>query len=133
MVKASGCEVELSKEPLHNQGAFVSHASFLLGLRRGVFTTATLGDATGGDRLVNDLGLTGRVRHGLRQTALTWMADDSVELHLLQRVAGHQDPAVTARYLHPDHQAVLGIGAAYSRWWGPIWAYPRCGWSRTVQ
>jgi hypothetical protein len=92
----------------------------LLGLRRGVVTTATLRDATGWDQLVNDLGLTGRVRHGLRHTALTWMADAGVEL--LQRVAGHQDPAVTARYLHPDHQAVLGVGAAYSRWWGPIWA-----------
>jgi integrase len=50
-------------------------------------------------------------------TALTWMADAGVELHLLQRVAGHQDPAVTTRYLHPDHQAVLDVGAAYSRWW----------------
>jgi Phage integrase family len=57
------------------------------------------------------------VRHGLRHTALTWMADAGVELHLLQRVAGHQDPAVTSRYLHPDHQAVLDVGAAYSRWW----------------
>jgi integrase len=57
------------------------------------------------------------VRHGLRHTALTWMADAGVELHLLQRVAGHQDPAVTARYLHPDHQAVLDVGTAYSAWW----------------
>ena len=89
----------------------------LLGPRGGVVTTATLRDATGWDHLVGDLGLTGLVRHGLRHTALTWMADAGVELHLLQRVAGHQDPAVTARYLHPDHQAVLGVGAAYSRWW----------------
>ena len=59
----------------------------------------------------------GWVRHGLRHTALTWMADAGVDLHLLQRVAGHQDPAVTSRYLHPDHEAVLGAGAAYSRWW----------------
>lgn len=29
------------------------------------------------------------------------MANASVELHLLQRVGGHQDPAVTSRYLHP--------------------------------
>ncbi|MET0165005.1 MAG: tyrosine-type recombinase/integrase, partial [Vicinamibacterales bacterium] len=57
--------------------------------------TATLRDATGWDELVNDLGLAGLVRHGLRHTALTWMADAGVELHLLQRVAGHQDPAVT--------------------------------------
>ena len=67
--------------------------------------------------MVDDLGLAGLVRHGLRHTALTWMADAGVELHLLQRVAGHQDPPVTSRYLHPDHQAVLDVGAAYSRWW----------------
>jgi hypothetical protein len=30
------------------------------------------------------------------------MADAGVDLHILQRVASHQDPAVTARYLHPD-------------------------------
>jgi hypothetical protein len=45
------------------------------------------------------------------------MADAGVELHLLQRVAGHQDPAVTSRYLHPDTQAVLDAGTAFSRWW----------------
>ena len=45
----------------------------------------------------------------LRHTALTWMADAGIDLHLLQRVAG--------RYLHPDHQAVLEVGLAYSRWW----------------
>jgi hypothetical protein len=50
------------------------------------------------------------------------MADAGVELHLLQRVAGHQDPAVTSRYLHPDHQAVLDVGAAYSHWWTLVWA-----------
>ena len=73
-----------------------------------MITTATLRDATGWDQLVHDLGLPGLVRHGLRHTALTWMADAGVELHMLQRVAGHQDPAVTSRYLHPDHQAILG-------------------------
>jgi hypothetical protein len=35
------------------------------------------------------------------------MADAGIDLHILQRVAGHQDPAVTARYLHPDVQAML--------------------------
>ena len=89
----------------------------LVGPRGGVITTATLRDATGWDELVDDLGLAGLVRHGLRHTALTWMADAGVELHLLQRVAGHQDPAVTSRYLHPDHPAVLDVGVAYSRWW----------------
>jgi integrase len=87
------------------------------GPRGGVITTATLRDATGWDDLVADLGLAGLVRHGLRHTALTWMADAGVELYLLQRVAGHQDPAVTARYLHPDHEAVLEAGRALSAWW----------------
>jgi len=87
------------------------------GLRGGVITTATLRDATAWDALVAELGLGGLVRHGLRHTALTWMADAGVELHLLRRVAGHQDPAVTSRYLHPDTRAVLEAGAAFSRWW----------------
>jgi integrase len=78
--------------------------------RGGVITTPTLRDRRGWDELVDDLGLAGRVRHGLRHTALTWMVDAGVELHFLQRVAGHQDPAVASRYLHPDHQAVLDVG-----------------------
>jgi hypothetical protein len=51
---------------------------------------------------------------GIRTT--TWMADAGVELHLLQRMAGHQNPATTSRYLYPDHRAILDVGAAYSRW-----------------
>jgi integrase len=94
-------------------------ARLLVGPRGGVITTATLRDATDWDELVEELGLPGLVRHGLRHTALTWMADAGVELHLLQRVAGHQDPAVTARYLHPDQQAMLNAGAAFSAWWSP--------------
>ena len=89
----------------------------LAGPRGGVITTATLRDATHWDQLVRDLGHPGLVRHGLRHTALTWMADAGVELHILQRVAGHQDPAVTSRYLHPDTQAVLDAGTAFSAWW----------------
>jgi hypothetical protein len=41
----------------------------------GVITTATLRDATDWDQMVIDLALAGLVRHGLRHTALTWMAD----------------------------------------------------------
>jgi integrase len=89
----------------------------ILGPRGGVITTATLRDATKWDDIVAEMGLEGLVRHGLRHTALTWMADAGVELHMLQRVAGHQDPAVTSRYLHPDTRAVLNAGAAFSRWW----------------
>src|SRR5215212_6159669 len=75
----------------------------------GVITTATLRDATRWDALVTELGQPGLVRHGLRHTALTWMADAGIDLHILQRVAGHQDPAVTARRLHPDVQAMLDV------------------------
>ena len=90
-----------------------------------MITTATLRDATGWDELVDDLGLTGLVRHGLRHTALILMADAGVECTFLQRVAGHQDPAVTSRYLHPDHRAVLDVGVAYSRWWANLGPTPR--------
>ena len=89
----------------------------LRGPRGGVITTATLRDATDWDELVRRLGLAGLVRHGLRHTALTWMADSGVHLYMLQRVAGHQDPAVTSRYLHPDHQALIAAGSAFSAWW----------------
>ena len=88
-----------------------------MGPRGGVITTATLRDATNWDQLVTELGQPGLVRHGLRHTALTWMADAGIELHIVQRVAGHQDPAVTARYLHPDVQAMLDAGTAFSAWW----------------
>jgi len=89
----------------------------VVGPRGGVITTATLRDATGWDALVTELGQPGLVRHGLRHTALTWMADAGIDLHILQRVTGHQDPAVTARYLHPDVQAMLKAGTAFSAWW----------------
>jgi hypothetical protein len=38
---------------------------------------------------------------------------------ILQWVAGHQDPAVTARYLHPDVQAMLDAGTAFA-WWSVV-------------
>jgi hypothetical protein len=53
-----------------------------------------------------------------RAIDLTWMADAGTDLYVLQRVAGHQDPAVTARYLHPDHAALLAAGTRFSTWWG---------------
>ena len=93
-----------------------NNARLLPGPRGGVVTTATLRDATDWDELVRHIGQAGLVRHGLRHTALTWMADAGVQLHILQRVAGHQDPAVTARYLHPDVQAMLDAGATFSAW-----------------
>jgi integrase len=94
-----------------------SDAPVLVGPRGGTITTATLRDATDWDKLVRGLGIAGLVRHGLRHTALTWMADSGVALHVLQRVAGHQDPAMTARYLHPDHRALTDAGEAFGAWW----------------
>jgi integrase len=76
-----------------------------------------LGTPTSWGQLAGEIGQEGLVRHGLRHTALTWTADAGIELHILQRVAGHQDPAVTARYLHPDTQAMLDAGTAFSAWW----------------
>jgi integrase len=89
----------------------------ITGPKGGVITTATLRDATNWDEIVADLGPSRLVRHGLRHTALTWMADAGVELHMLQRVAGHQDPAVTSRYLHPDTSPIQEVGETFSRWW----------------
>jgi hypothetical protein len=38
-----------------------------------------------------ELGQAGLFRRGLEHTALTWMAAAGVELHILQRVAGHRE------------------------------------------
>jgi integrase len=65
--------------------------------QRDVDTRREIGEI-GWDALVTELGQPGTVRRGLGHTALTWMADAGVDLHILQQVAGHQDPAVTARY-----------------------------------
>ena len=90
-------------------------------------------------------------RHGLRHTALTWMADAGVELHILQR--GRRDPTkgqgsqvqvLSARHRQPDCTSPPGTGAldgatqAFREsspvWWGisdgtanfgPIWAQRR--------
>ncbi|WP_246131229.1 tyrosine-type recombinase/integrase [Cellulomonas aerilata] len=110
-------------EPLRPTLERLVHGRFpgdrlLIGPRGGAITTATLRDATRWNELVSRLGYPGLVRHGLRHTALTWMADSGVPLYVLQRVAGHQDPAVTARYLHPDHDAVRDAGGVFSAWWG---------------
>ncbi|WP_053202942.1 tyrosine-type recombinase/integrase [Jiangella muralis] len=91
----------------------------LRGPRGGVITTATLRDATRWDELVTRLGHPTLVRHGLRHTALTWMADAGIPLDVLQKVAGHQSPDVTSRYLHPDLSALKAAGESFSAWWSP--------------
>ena len=90
----------------------------IAGPKGGVITTATLRDAIKWDQLVIELGLAGLVRHGLRHTALTWMADSGVPPYVLQRIAGHQDPAVTARSLHPDTAALTEAASAFRPGWG---------------
>jgi integrase len=75
--------------------------------------------------VVREIGQPGLVRHGLRHTVLTWMADAGVELHILQRVGGHQDPAFTSRCRRHDVQAMLDAGAAFSVWWSPRVPQPR--------
>ena len=95
-------------------GHGVTRSSRFLGRVRAPRSSQHWYSTTGTD---TQLGQPGLVRHGLRHTALIWMADTGVDLHILQRVAGHQDPAVTARYLHPGVQAMLEAGTAFSAWW----------------
>ncbi|MFI6215330.1 tyrosine-type recombinase/integrase [Nocardia brasiliensis] len=45
-------------------------------------------------------------RHDWRHTGFTWFADAGVPLHRLQQIAGHTDPRITQRYLHPDIAAL---------------------------
>ncbi|WP_221441163.1 tyrosine-type recombinase/integrase [Jiangella mangrovi] len=82
-----------------------------------MITTATLRDATKWSELVTRLGHPTLVRHGPRHTALTWMADAGIPLDVLQKVAGHQSPDVTSRYLHPDLSALRAAGESFSAWW----------------
>jgi len=61
----------------------------ILGTKGGVISTATLRDATHWDQLVNETGLSGLVRQGLRHTALTWMADSSAAVRAATSVLLH--------------------------------------------
>ena len=46
------------------------------------------------------------------------MPSSGVQLPVLQRVAGHKDPAVTSRHLHPDVRVLIAAGTSLSVWWG---------------
>ncbi|MFI1577578.1 tyrosine-type recombinase/integrase [Embleya sp. NPDC020630] len=59
------------------------------GPRGGRITTAILRDATHWGEVVAAPGYEFLVRHGLRHTGLTWMADAGVPVHVLRKVAGH--------------------------------------------
>jgi len=58
------------------------------------------------------LGYDHLVRHDLRHTGLTWMADAGV--HVLRKFAGHGSLSTTQRYLHPDQRSFEAAGEALS-------------------
>ncbi|MFF1268772.1 tyrosine-type recombinase/integrase, partial [Streptomyces anulatus] len=64
--------------------------------------------------MVTRLGYEHLRRHGLRHTALTWLADAWVQVHVLRRIAGHGSLTTTQRYLHPDIHKITAAGAALS-------------------
>ena len=80
----------------------------------GRITTAVLRDATHWDEVVTRLGYEHLRRHDLRHTGLTWMADASVPVHVLRKIAGHGSLVTTQRYLHPDAQSIADAGIALS-------------------
>ena len=89
----------------------------------GVITTETPRDATTWDQLVIDLGLDGPVRHGLRHTALTWMADSGSPLARVAAGRRPQDRAGDCPLSAPGHgrsgggrQRVFVLAGAE---WGP--------------
>lgn len=84
------------------------------GPKGGRITTAILRDATHWDEVVRELGYEHLVRHDLRHTGLTWMADAGVPVHVLQKIAGHASLSTTQRYLHPDRRAIEEAGQALS-------------------
>jgi integrase len=85
-------------------------ARLFVGPRGGRISTAVLRRATHWDEVARKLGYDHLRRHDLRHTGLTWFADAGVPLHRLQRIAGHTDPRITQRYLHPDLAALVGDG-----------------------
>jgi integrase len=89
-------------------------ARLFTGPRGGRVTTAVLREATHWDEVVTTLGYDYLLRHGLRHTGLTWMADAGVPVHVLRKIAGHGSLTTTQRYLHPDHQAITDAGEALS-------------------
>ncbi|MEU5407443.1 site-specific integrase [Nocardia asteroides] len=85
-------------------------ARLFVGPRGGRIQTGVLQKATHWDEVVTRLGYEHLRRHDLRHTGLTWFADAGVPLHRLQQIAGHTDPRITQRYLHPDIVALQKDG-----------------------
>ncbi|MFE5288725.1 tyrosine-type recombinase/integrase [Nocardia sp. NPDC056611] len=90
-------------------------ARLFVGPRGGRIATGVLRDATHRDDVVARLGFEHLHRHDLRHTGLTWFADAGVPLHRLQQIAGHTDPRITQRYLHPDVKALQDDGELPAR------------------
>ncbi|MFF0637556.1 tyrosine-type recombinase/integrase [Nocardia sp. NPDC004151] len=80
------------------------------GPRGGRIQVTVLRRATRWDEVVATLGYEHLRRHSLRHTGLTWFADAGVPVHRLQQIAGHTDPRITQRYLHPDMKALQNDG-----------------------
>jgi site-specific recombinase XerD len=64
--------------------------------------------------VVAGLGYEHLRRHDLRHTGLTWMADAGVQVHVLQKIAGHGQLTTTQRYLHPDRRSIQDAGTLLS-------------------
>ncbi|MFE9581582.1 tyrosine-type recombinase/integrase [Nocardia sp. NPDC006044] len=90
-------------------------ARLFLGPRGGRIQTGVLRRAIHWPDVVAALGYEHLRRHDLRHTGLTWFADAGVPLHRLQQIAGHTDPRITRRYLHPDIAALQNDGDLLSR------------------
>ncbi|MFB7723132.1 tyrosine-type recombinase/integrase [Nocardia sp. NPDC056100] len=106
---------QLVTERLDAVGRDNKDARLFRGPRGGRIATGVLRDATHWDEVVAAQGFEWLRRHGLRHTALTWMADGGVSLHVLQRIAGHADSRTTEKYLHPDHREIAAAGDKLSR------------------
>lgn len=85
-------------------------ARLFVGPRGGRIQTGVLRRATHWPEVVAKLGYEHLRRHDLRHTGLTWFADAGVPLHRLQQIAGHTDPRITERYLHPDTETLQADG-----------------------
>ncbi|MGW5751277.1 site-specific integrase [Nocardia rhamnosiphila] len=111
-ITADTALAEADENTRHN--AFM-RARLFVGPRGGRIATGVLRKATHWDEVVTKLGFEHLRRHDLRHTGLTWFADAGVPLHRLQRIAGHTDPRITQRYLHPDLDELRGDGDRLSR------------------
>lgn len=111
-ITADTALAEADEDTRHN--AFM-RARLFVGPRGGRIATGVLRKATHWDEVVTKLGFEHLRRHDLRHTGLTWFADAGVPLHRLQRIAGHTDPRITQRYLHPDLDELRGDGDRLSR------------------